>query len=372
MAEINRIQRLEETTLRLGGVGDNWHMTWAHDDKQYVSLCDGAGWPGMPQADYNSRLYAIAGDPPQPTFEYLAGYPDLVNDWQTLDCSRYYNFGVLALDGRIYQFLSMPNHVFREPDARFVGAKLIYSPDDGRTWRNQDGTAPVRWESWQERSKSNMVFFEEPGDAFALITVLQMGKNYEYNTDGYVYIYAPNGNTEGSMNQLVMARVAKDRILDRRAYEFFAGRSARGGAEWSRRIQDRGVVHTFPAGWVNRHIHPYAWQPSVVYYAPLGVYLMVNWGMGCSATGEWFDKPSYLGFWTAAQPWGPWTQVHEETAWTPAGDRNARAYQPQIAPKWIAGDGASFWLVWTDFQQVEGGGRPYYSFNAQKVQVVTR
>jgi hypothetical protein len=52
----------------------------------------------------------------------------------------------------------------------------------------------------------------------------------------------------------------------------------------------------------------------------------------------------------------------------PAGDRNARAYQPQIAPKWIAADGKAFWLVWTDFQNIDGQ-KPYYSFNAQRVEV---
>ena len=371
---IRKILRLEETTLRLGGIGDNWLMSWANDDKQYTSLCDGRGWPGMPQAYYNSRLYAIVGDPPHPVFEYIASYPDLVNHMGTRECSRYYNFGTLALDGYIYQFHSTPNHPFGEPDPRFVGAKLIYSPDNSRTWCNQDGSTPVRWEPWEERSKKNMVFFEEPGDAFSLLTVLQMGKNYQHNTDGFIYVYAPNGNTEGSMNQLVMFRVPKDRILDRRAYEFFAGRSVDGKPKWSRRLEDRGVVHTFPSGWVNKYVHPYAWHPSVVYYEPLGLYLMANWGMGCSPTGHWFGKPSYLGFWTAPQPWGPWTQVHEETVWTPAGDAGARVYQPQIAPKWIADDGLSFWLVWTDFQVIEDSsshnGRPYYSFNVQKVQVV--
>jgi hypothetical protein len=39
-------------------------------------------------------------------------------------------------------------------------------------------------------------------------------------------------------------------------------------------------------------------------------------------------------------------------------------------PKWIAADGKSFWLVWTDFQFI-GANRPYYSFNTQKVELVT-
>jgi len=129
-------------------------------------------------------------------------------------------------------------------------------------------------------------------------------------------------------------------------------------------------MHTFPAGWVNTQIHPYAWHPSIVYNKPLRVYLMANWGMGCAADGMWFGKPSYLGFWAAAHPWGPWTQIHEEKEWTPAGDPNARAYQPQIASKWIAADGKSLWLVWTDFQII-GGQRPYYSFNTQRVEIET-
>ena len=41
-------------------------------------------------------------------------------------------------------------------------------------------------------------------------------------------IYAPNGNTEGTMNELVMLRVAKAQILNRKAYEYFAGRRSDG------------------------------------------------------------------------------------------------------------------------------------------------
>lgn len=48
MKTIKGLERLEETTLRLGGCGDNWHMTWADDDKQCVSMCDGTGLPGTP------------------------------------------------------------------------------------------------------------------------------------------------------------------------------------------------------------------------------------------------------------------------------------------------------------------------------------
>src|SRR5262249_46883963 len=117
---IKGIKRLEDTVIRVPSVGDNWHTSWANDDRQYVSLCDGKGFPGMEQKDFNSRAYAIVGDPPSMKFEYLPGYPELVNDWRTRDTSRYYNFGILALDGTIYQYLSFPNVPFNEPAPRFV------------------------------------------------------------------------------------------------------------------------------------------------------------------------------------------------------------------------------------------------------------
>lgn len=242
-----------------------------------------------------------------------------------------------------------------------------------------------------------MVFFEESQDAFSLLSILQMGRNYSDNTDGYVYVYSPNGSVDGTMNQLVMFRVPKAQVLERAAYEYFSG-LRKGRATWSKEIEKRAVVHTFPSGWVNTSMHPWAWMPSIVYNRPLGFYMMVSWGMGSAPDGSWFAKPSYLGLWISQRPWGPWTQIHEETAWTPLSDLRSRAFAPQISPKWIAEDGKSFWIVWADFQSIAtpadkdrltdikeqiSGQRgtvrymqelartmPYYSFNTQRVDLL--
>lgn len=389
--------RREETTRRHGGIGDNWQMSLTADGRQVATMCDGSSWQDPPREHINSLALMIDGGPEEPRFEDIAGYPELVfdvNDPQTWN--RYYAFATLAVDGRIYQFLSTPSEPFEKLDTTFprhIGAKLIYTDDDGETWRNQDGSTPVVWERWEERSRENMAFFEESGDAFSLLTFLQMGRDYEANEDGYVYVYAPNGNTEGTMNQLVMFRVPRERVAERGAYEFFTGLDAGGKPTWGKEIEERGVVHTFPSGWVNVEMHPYAWHPSVVYNEPLGLYLMANWGTGCTPEGEWFGKPSYLGFWVAEQPWGPWEQIYEETEWTPEGDLASRSYEPQISPGWIAEDGKSFWLVWSDFKDVSGESfpgleawedpldrhralveiaerMPNYAFNAQRVDLV--
>ena len=94
------------------------------------------------------------------------------------------------------------------------------------------------------------------------------------------------------------------------------------------------VSPNFPGGaQISRYLERWEFagsHPSVVYNEPLGLYLMANWGMGTAADGEWFAKPSYLGFWSAPQPWGPWTQVHEDTSWTPGGDAGVlRSLKPE-------------------------------------------
>jgi hypothetical protein len=399
MTRITGARFRDRTVARLGGDGDNWHMSWAPDDSQIVALCDGLGFPGVePVRAYNTGLFRMIGDPPNVSYEEVVGFPHLLDfplDPVKNAHARYYGFGTLCVDGRIYQFGS----------SFFRAVKVVWSADGGVTWRNQDGSSPVVWEDRADQSRETMVFFEEPDSAFALLSVLQMGKDYGANTDGFVYLYSPNGLTEGTMNQLVLARVPKDRIPERAAYEFFAGADAAGEPAWSADIRDRSPVLTFPPGWVNiggepiepgdppSGGHPYAWHPSVTYNPALGVYLMANWGMAWR-NNDWFTAPNYLGLWSSPTPWGPWEQFHEDTAWAPGGDANARCYQPQISPKWISEDGRSFWLVWTDFQPTLRGAnvltecveiakeistfddyvermgtelRPYYAVNAQRV-----
>src|SRR5262249_28722414 len=133
-ASVKGLRRLENTVARLGGDGDNWHMTWTSDDRMVAGLCDGSGspWPHVPHRLYNSHLISIRGNPPKLEFGDMPGYPILLVGPTPRETSRYYNFGILAVGDTIYQFLSTPDRPFdnAEPHPRFVGAKLIYSPDN--------------------------------------------------------------------------------------------------------------------------------------------------------------------------------------------------------------------------------------------------
>jgi hypothetical protein len=352
---IRSIVRRDDTILKLGGIGDRYEMTWDAQDRLYLVVNDGPGWLDPARGFYNTRLWTLEHHIQQAAFSEVSAYPQLSDATRPESAPRYYGHGVLAVGPRIYQFLSTLDRETQRP-RHWVGAKLIYSNDNGRTWCNQDGRSPVTWEDWDAQSREHLVFFREPDECFSLLSILQMGRNYSANRDGYVYVYGVNGNVDGRMNELVLLRVPVAEILNRHAYEFFAGRVGARSARWVRSIADRAVVHTFPRGWVNgTNLFPgdlvvESWLPSVIYNEPLGLYLMASAGVGCAPDGTEFGKASYLGFWVSATPWGPWRQIHEESAWTPENNPAARAYAPQIAPKWLAPDGKSFWLVWADLQ----------------------
>ena len=366
--------RRDETILRLGGDGYIAAMTWTTDDRQLVALIDGPGWPRDGGETYSSRLFALSGLASNAQVDDVTGYPSITN-WEYVQdaITLYFGLSVLAVDEHIYQFLGTHDRKFSisqyrptkpKEDPNLTNAKLIHSPDKGRTWFNQDGSTPVVLK--QRQSRDNMMFYQERDGAFSFLSFLQMGKGYSENRDGYVYGYSPNGTSEGSMNELVMLRVAKNAVLDRDGYSYFAGRGTGGATEWTPNIEARVPVITFPSGWVPTPL-AMAWLPSVVYNAPLGIYMMANCsGIRADCLSE---HATYLGFWIADHPWGPWRQIHEEKAWTPGGDLAARACAPQIAPKWIAQDGKSFWLVWTDIQKTttEDVDTPLFNFTPRTV-----
>lgn len=348
--------------LRLGGIGDGYKTTVAANGVQFVGVNDGPGWARPAETFYVSRLWTMAGPPGAPRFREVPGYPALDRAARAEDAPAYYGHGLIAIGNHLYQFLSTLDRATDRP-RRWTGAKLIHSPDGGRSWYDQDGSAPVRWEDWGEQSADRLAFFGTPEGCFSLLSIVQMGPGYAANRDGFVYLYGVNGSVDGRMNELVLARVPTGRLLERSAYRFFAGHRRDGSAAWSPAMADRAVVHRFPTGWVNTtNLFPgdlvvESWLPSIAYNQALGLYMMTSAGIGCAPDGTEFGKPSYFGFWVSATPWGPWRQIHADAAWTPGGEAQARAYAPQIVPGWIARDGRSLWILWADLAGIRDFGR---------------
>lgn len=344
----------DETMLRLGGVGSPFGMTWMADDRQLLAVVEGGiGWPGVQyDRSFASAMFSVRGAPGSALLEVAPAYPflDLKSFYREKGLPPYWGGPTLAIGERIYQYMATFSASVQVIDGIFTsggaptGVKLIYSEDNGCTWRNQDGSTPVRHEAGKDQSLQNMIFWNEPDGVFGYPALLQMGKAYRDNRDGYVYGYSTS-KREGRQ-QLFMFRVKKEKILERRAYEFCAERRADGSAAWVRDVGARGAVAVFSQDWECF---------SVAYNQPLGLYMMA-----CSHL-KWLDQnatscestASGLGFWIASSPWGPWTQVFEKSPWLP-GHASACAARPIIAPGWIAADGKSFWLVWADMYQGVG------------------
>jgi hypothetical protein len=351
------VRREDTLTTVQGPLACGWRLTWTSDDVQLAAISDGATNDPDDMEVFHNRVYLVRGMPTEIKLERVPAYPNMVMRFVESKFASYWGSSILAVDGQVYRFVKTSNHPYLREDGSFWpgfrmhAAKLIYSPDNGVTWNNQDGTHPVVWENWDDRSHDNMLFFGEqhPGLAWGG-SFLQMGRDYSLNSDGYIYAYFGMANGD----DLSVYRAPRSRLRDRSSYEFFTGRRVDGTATWSSDLAEAAALHRFPPGWVSSKdddgMAPAGWSTSVVYNPGLGVYLLAAQGVGVGDDGGWFAKPSYLGFWAAPTPWGPFTQFHEESAWTPGGNPNSRAFVPDIAPKWISPDGRSFWLVWSDYE----------------------
>ncbi len=137
----------------------------------------------------------------------------------------------------------------------------------------------------------------------------------------YTYSQA-GGSAYESDNGLVLARVAKQRIRERSAWEFYEGLDAEGRPVWTADAARSGAVFSYPAN---------CQRVDVVYDAGIGRYLMA---LGYDHAGGWglFDAPA---------PWGPWTTIlHRE--WDVADTHGYR-----LPAKWISSDGLSLTLVFS-------------------------
>ena len=369
--------------------GDNWCVTWAKDNLLYTSQCDGRGWSNKngSSGDFmNNKIWKIDGGPDSASFnpQWIYEAPDYSRTAQQviygpifspdstnrfppqnkLDTWNWYSYGIISVDGSIYQFIS--HCAERKGFGWFDGTQIIHRPKGKKQWLRWNGTIANNNDKWLLNEGDNeLFFFNEPDLAFSFITVAQYGKDYQLNKDGYLYFYSPEGKEKS--NQLNMARVKKENILQREKWEFFQNLNENGSANWTNKIENRGLVHKFPEGWGF-----YSWSPSVIWNEQLGVFLMACAGTQPPGSGGVLEnymhyKTGGLMFLWADNPWGPWNQFYWNENWN-AGDSVNRLYLPQLSPKWISKDGKDIFMIFSDAGR--DFGKKNYRWNMQKIHVV--
>jgi len=271
-------------------------MTWADDGELYTAYGDGWGFdPKLP--DKLSLGFAvISGSPPAFSgSNYRSPTGEQVGDGVTAGKAS----GLLMVDGTLYMWV------------RNLGnARLAWSANHGRTWE---------WSSWRLR----------PG--FGCPTFLNFGRDYAGARDGFVYVYSHDAdNAYLPADRMVLARVPKDAIARREAYEFFAGLNADGSPRWTQDIGRREGVFRNPRK---------SFRSSVTYHAKSKRYL---WTQTVPIAGEDPRFAGGIGIFDAPEPWGPWTTVYFAERWD-VGPGETSGFPA----KWISDDGRTLYLVFS-------------------------
>lgn len=283
------------TIVRTAKGGDNWPNTWGADDWLYTAYGDANGFePRLPKK-LSIGIARVTGTPPEIRGEnVLAPTAEAIGDGNKARKAS----GMLMLeDGTLYMLV------------RNVGnSQLGWSRDLGRAWQ---------WADWK---------FDV---SFGCPTLLNFGKAYAGSRDNYVYVYSQDHSSAYERaDRMVLARVPKDRLRERAAYEFFVRRKEDGTAEWAADVNQRGGVFEHSGQ---------CYRSSVTYNAPLKRYLWCQTG-----AGEDTRFAGGFGVFDAPEPWGPWTTVFYTNKWDVGPGETS-----SFPTKWISADGLTLHLVFS-------------------------
>ncbi len=283
-----------ETIVRRARGSDNWPLTWADDDALYTAYGDGNGFEPFRPAKLSLGLAKLVGGPdgfaatnlPSPGIEQRG-------DGKAGRKAS----GLLMVDGILYIWLRNAGN-----------AQLAWSSDRAQTW----SYAPWKFTG-----------------SFGCPTFLNFGRNYAGARDAYVYVYSHDADSAYlPADRMVLARVSKDRVRDRDAYEFFERLEASGQPRWTRKIGQRGAVF-FHAG--------RCYRSGITYNPALKRYLWCQVLPG--------EDPRFrggLGVYDAPEPWGPWTTAFFANPWD-VGPGETASFPTQ----WMSADGRTIYLVFS-------------------------
>jgi len=304
--------------IRLASGSDNWPVTWADDDHQYTVWGDGGGFGGTNSVGRSSLGVARIEGPWHD--------PDPVNIWGGYKGEHSHNqigksYGIICINSTLYMCVGMLEN---RPDP-FREIKIARSDDHGASWTFTD---------WSFTRAEGVM----------MPTICNFGRDYQGARDDFVYFYLLRFQSDEGPDDyedkvswlncqkpgiIDLARVPKDRVMDRSAYTFFAGMNNQ-IAVWSGDISQRIPVFENQAG--------VGWCMSAIYNAGLDCYLIV--------TEHTETHRGNIGIFEAPDPWGPWSTVLYEQGW---GDGHfpVNTFYWNFSNKWTSADGIHFSMIFS-------------------------
>jgi len=282
-----------QTVIRKAKGSDNWPITWGDDDHLYTAYGDGNGFEPFINEKLSLGLARIEGSP-RNFFGTNVRAPILEQKGDGKAGRK--ASGILMVDGVLYLL------------ARNAGnSQLAWSEDHGRNWT---------WSSWKFTA------------SFGCPTFLNFGANYSGARDEFVYIYSPDTDSAYiPADQMVLARVHKNQIRDRSAYEFLK-QFGKDFVIWSSDIAERCPIFCCKGQ---------CYRGNISYDAALKRYL---WCQTLPAQDPRFKGG--LAIFDAPQPWGPWTTAYYTQNWDIGPGESS-----SFPTKWISADGKTLQLVFS-------------------------
>ncbi|HEY7330877.1 MAG TPA: serine hydrolase [Gemmataceae bacterium] len=289
----------KETIIRKAQGSDNWPLTWADDDRQYTAYSDGRGFEPFVPRKLGLGFARIEGDPQ--SFQGV-NIPSSSGEQLGDGIASKKASGILCVEGVLYLWA-------RNAD----NAQLAWSRDHGKTWE---------WADWKFTK------------SFGCPTFLNFGRNYSAARDDFVYIYSPDADSAYlPSDRMALARVPKNKIQNRDAYEFFQGLNANGRPMWSKAISERGAVFTHKGR---------CYRSGITYNVGLKRYLWVHILPGTEGSKADTRFEGGLAIYDAAEPWGPWTTVYFTEKWDVGPGETA-----SFPTKWMSDAGKTLHLVFS-------------------------
>lgn len=305
--------------------GDLWPSCWASDGSVYTAWGDGSGFDlDSPFVDVGTAR--IDGDLGSLTGVNTATADGVSQVWNPGSNTRKPT-GMVCVGNTLYLAVQDLSFNFSQAPA----ATIVKSTDGGKTW------------TW-DRSKP---MFDD--HVFTTIWFADFGKGGAWNTSNYVYAYGLDGNWRDSPppfndvpdpQDMYLARVPKDKVQVRKAWEFFTGYRRDGAPRWSTdTARKQPVLHddrrdyprTFGSDdWTGASV---LGQGGVTYNKQLNRYVYVGWS-------EWV-----MHFYESPTPWGPWKLIGDKD-FTSLDNRSVQysGYGTSFPSKFLSADGLTMML----------------------------
>lgn len=308
--EFQGIEFAPATRRTLAQGSDIWPITWADDDHQYTAWGDGGGFGG---SNNDGRVSLGVA-----RIEGTADNYRPFNVWGGKNAETPATFtgkgtGIICTGGVLYMWVGGPNSLTAGE------TRLAMSPDHAGTWQLADWKWTIR-------------------DHLMAGSFLNAGRDNTAARDDYVYAYFTRMNEVRHQarnwihevpGRVDLARVPKTRILQREAYQWFAGFDDPNVPLWTANMDARKEVFTDRGG---------IKIVSACYQPQLGRYLFVY---------NPHDNRGNFALFEAPDPWGPWKTVAYLRGYEPfmPPGENTRVSVFHFAPKWWSTDGRQFTLV---------------------------